>query len=151
MLRKCIKNVTDPNLALLLNRNMPVKGMTYSPSQMLFNRRLRDNLPIKHSLVKPQVASNVKQQARQRRKAEYYDRSSRPRCEFERGDSVRVKVDNEREWIPAKIESENWTPRSYVVTEHNGQTVRRNKSMTIHSRNKVEINPSYPSSVSKPR
>lgn len=124
MLRKCKEDGTDPNLALLRYRSMPIKGMSYSPAQMLFNRRLRDSLPIKDSLLKPQIASHVMQQLcdRQAKQAEYYDRSSRPRCEFERGDSVRIKVDRGREWVPAKVECPYSTPRSYIVTTDKGQT-----------------------------
>ena len=62
ILRKCKEDGTDTNLALLRYRNMKIKGMTYSPAQTLFNRRLRDSLPIKDCLLKPEIAINVKQQ-----------------------------------------------------------------------------------------
>ena len=65
--------------------------MMYSPAQMLFNRCLRDNMPIKDSLLKSQSSTDVMQQLadRQSRQVAYYNRRSKPHDEFKRGESVR--------------------------------------------------------------
>ena len=146
ILRKCKEDGTDPNLALLRYRNMKIKGMMYSPAQMLFNRRLRDNLPIKDSLLKPEITVNVKQQLTdmQFKRAAYYNRNSKVRNEFEKGESVRVKVDTGREWMPAIIDNKHCTPRSYIVTTEKGQIIRRNKSAIKSSHEAVKVNPPYP-------
>ena len=146
MLRKCKEDGTDPNLALLRYRNMKIKGMMYSPAQMLFNRCLRDNLSIKDSLLKPEITVNVKQQLtnQQSKQAAYYNRNSKAHNGFERGESVRVKVDTGREWTPAVIDNEHCTPRSYILTTEKGQTIRRNKNAIRSSHEAVKVNPPYP-------
>ena len=49
LLRKCLEDNTDPNLALLRYRNTPITGMTYSPAQLLYSRRLRDDISMKNA------------------------------------------------------------------------------------------------------
>ncbi len=145
-LRKCKEDGSNPNLALLRYINMKIKGMMYSPAQMLYNRRLRDNLPIRDSLSKPQMNSNVKQQLsnRQNKQAAYHNRSSKPRNEFQRGETVRVKVDKEREWTPAIVDHKYSTTRSYVVTTEKGRTIRRNRNAIRSSQETIEVNSPYP-------
>ena len=145
ILRKCKKGETDPNLALLRYRNMKIKGMVYSPTQILFNKHLRDNLPMKDSLLKPQISINVKQRLanRQSKQATYYNKSSKTRNEFERGEAVRVKIDTGIEWIPAAIDNKYHTPRSYFVTTEKDQTMRGNKSAINSSHETVRVNLPY--------
>jgi len=48
LLRKAKEGGNDEALALLELHNTPITGTTYSPAQLLMNRRLRGCLPIKH-------------------------------------------------------------------------------------------------------
>ena len=146
MLRKFREDGTDPNLALLCYRNMEIKGMMYSHAQMLFNRRLRDNLPMKDSLLKPQMSVNVKQQLanRQSKQPAYYNKSSKPCNEFKRGETMRAKVDTGREWIPAVIDDIQCTSRIYIVITEKGQTIKRNNSAIRSSHETVRVNSLYP-------
>ena len=52
MLKKSIDGKSDFKLALLIYRNSPLK-CGFSPSQLFFNRRLRDNLPVAKQLLAP--------------------------------------------------------------------------------------------------
>ena len=145
MLRKCKEDGTDPNLALLRYRNTPITGMKYSPAQMLFSRRLREQIPVKQILLKPQIATESKKQLkiRQQKQAKYYNKNCRARTDFKTGQNVRVKVDPSKEWIPGIVNNPYSTPRSYVVTTSKGQTVRRNTRMMNRTPEKITINPPY--------
>ena len=149
ILRKCCEDNSDPNLALLRYRNTPITSMKYSPAQMLFNRRLRDDIPINKELLIPELASDAKPQlvARQEQQAAYYNRNVKQKLEFENGESVRVKFDKKSNWVPAVVENKHLTPRSYVITSEDGRTVRHNKSMINKTSENVVVNPPYPPNV----
>ena len=53
LLKKSIDSQSDFKLALLIYRNSPLK-CGFSPSQLFFNRRLRDNLPVAKQLLSPE-------------------------------------------------------------------------------------------------
>ena len=55
LMRKCQEDHSDLDLALLRYRNTPIAGTNYSPAQMLYSRRLRDDNPIKKTMLQPQV------------------------------------------------------------------------------------------------
>jgi hypothetical protein len=146
MLLKCEEDGSDPNLALLRYRNAPLIGLTYSPAQLLFNRRLRDDIPVKESLLEPQIPQNARQQLlrKQDQQAKYYNRSAKKRnnAEFVQGDNVRIKMNpQDREWIPGKVVNQHYTPRSYVVVTDRGETVRRNRTMINRTPENVFVNP----------
>ncbi|XP_014673256.1 PREDICTED: uncharacterized protein K02A2.6-like [Priapulus caudatus] len=53
---------TDPYLALLDFRNTPSQSMDSSPAQRLMNRRTQTLLPMKATLLKPQIPKSVSRQ-----------------------------------------------------------------------------------------
>ena len=55
ILKKAHEENTDPYLALLEYRNIPVSGMKYFPAQMLMSRRLRTKIPVATSLLTPNI------------------------------------------------------------------------------------------------
>ena len=55
LLRKAREEGIDPNKALLRYRNAPIVGMDYSPAQLLFNRRLQDDIPVSKKLLYPRI------------------------------------------------------------------------------------------------
>ena len=103
ILCKCKEDATSQNLALLRYVNMKIKGLMYSPLLLLFNRQLRDNLPLRVRLFRPEISVNVKQQLinRQSKQAAFYNRHSKACNEFEKGKSVRVTVHTGGDWTPS--------------------------------------------------
>ncbi len=93
--------------------------MEFSPTQMLYSRRLRDDLPTKKSLLQPKIATRVKQQllSRQRTQAKSI-LTDLQRKELNSGkeNQIRIKIDKSKDWIPAIVEDQYPSPRSYVVT-----------------------------------
>lgn len=134
MMLKCAEDHSDPNMALLRYRNTPLTGMTFSPAQLLFSRRLRDDLPQLAESLHPEIPNDARQELlrKQERQAYYYNRGARKRttADFKPEDNVRIKVDPQsKQWVPGKVEYQYDTPRSYVVTTDTGDTFRRNRSM----------------------
>ncbi|GFN76077.1 transposon ty3-i Gag-Pol polyprotein [Plakobranchus ocellatus] len=93
LIRKAVKENNDPNLALLSYRNTPIYGLEKSPAQLLFGRRLQDQVPTATKLLMPPYA-DVKQkvQARQEKQKFYYDRATRHHKNFQLDDNVRVQL-----------------------------------------------------------
>ena len=73
----------DSHLALLHYRNTPVSGIGFSPAEILFSRRLRDDLPRSQESLSPQVINPLQSiQRSQQRQKTYYDRTTKSKPEF---------------------------------------------------------------------
>ncbi|XP_054259897.1 uncharacterized protein K02A2.6-like [Macrosteles quadrilineatus] len=121
------KNKEDPYLALLSYRNTPLTANGLSPAQLLFNRRLRDNLPVLPQKLseRPDLSSFKKREEKYRESYKnQYDKhhGTRDLPQLQRGQKVWIK-DLKRQGTITNLANE---PRSYWVnTERN--TVRRNR------------------------
>ncbi|GFO15054.1 hypothetical protein PoB_004155900 [Plakobranchus ocellatus] len=131
-------------IVLLSYRNTPIYGLEKSPAQLLFGRRLQDQVPTATKLLKPPYA-NVKQkvQARQEKQKFYYDRATRHHKNFQLDDNVRVQLG--KTWERGVITKRHPTPRSYDVTTEDGATLRRNQRFINPSPDKAVI---FPTDVS---
>lgn len=129
MLRKCLMDGSDVQLALLNFRNTPGSDNLNSPSQRLMSRVTRNLLPIGKALLVPKVIVNVSEQLNKKRNLQkiYSDKHSKRAPEMSIGDNVRVQ-NGHRDWIAGKIVEKCNSPRSFIVrTESNG-LYRRNTS-----------------------
>ena len=81
LLRKARDSETDVQLALLDQRNTPKQGMATSPAQRFLNRRTKTLLPMKETLLRPEIPSPEEQRAKfekkQQTQARYYNRNAR--------------------------------------------------------------------------
>ena len=134
MLTKCKADGQNPLLSMLAYRSTPL-SIGLSPSQLLMSRRLRTNLPISSSMLKPQVydEASVKSSMLENKidSKKLYDKSSRSVKPLNPGDAVRVQIDSKK-WSPAVVvKPEN--ERSYVVRTPNGAQYRRNSRHIFRS------------------
>lgn len=93
LLKKCARNGTDTDVALLNLRNTPREGLP-SPAQCLFSRRTRAFIPMAKAMYMPKVEMHVHRaltQARRRGKA-FYDKSARPLPALRPGETVRMQT-----------------------------------------------------------
>ena len=133
LLRKAKDAKTDPYLAILDCRNTPTQGIDSSPAQRLMNRRTKTLLPMVGELLKPRNVQRSdekeKLELRQKKQAEYYNRSAKDLQPLKEGEKVRMKpfVKGRKEWQEATV-TRRLDERSYEV-ENPAGTYRRNKAI----------------------
>ena len=127
LFRKAHAEGKDEHIALLEYRNTPISNCEYSPAQMLMNRMLRDKIPTNPDLLKPKVPEKAREQLidRQKTQEKYYNRSAKDLQPLDIGDSIRYRVG--KTWEPAIVMDKHETPRSYIVSNEYGNTLRRNR------------------------
>jgi hypothetical protein len=125
LLIKAEESGADPYIALMQYRATPLAGLDYSPSQLLFGRKLRTKLPATAASLQPTYDSH-RADLRQRQLVQkaVYDRHARPLPPLHPGDTVRARHNNQ--WLPAHVKSAHSAPRSYVV-ETDAGVLRRNR------------------------
>lgn len=129
MLKKCLADGSDVQLALLNYRNTPRSDTIKSPSERLMSRTTRSTLPTAERKLRPKVTINVYSTLKDARlKQKYYaDRQSKTAPEVRVGDKVRIQK-NRRNWESATIVKKTTQPRSFIVQRTDGKELRRNTS-----------------------
>ena len=138
LLKKAKAGGNDEELALLEHRNTPITGMSYSPAQLLMNRRLRGCLPMTTKSLQPSVPTLAKRQLQKSQKKQkyYYDGHTKSLPPLEPDDVVRYQTPTH--WEPAVIIQKHSAPRSYDLITTSGRTIRRNRR---HLKPTQEIRP----------
>ena len=128
---------TDKELALLCLRTTPISSNLPSPGEILMNRKIRSNLPIKVHNSKFIDNDLVKEvlQDRQNIQKKYHDRNTQDLPPLIPGQSVRIQNYHTGKWDTAKVSQKCNEPRSYLVDTPEGQTLRRNR---VHIRESTE-------------
>ena len=72
-IKHLLKKAKDPYIALLDYRNTPLEELGLPPAELFLSRRLKTNLPVSSTLLKPQNAEFIREnlktrQAKQKRK-----------------------------------------------------------------------------------
>jgi hypothetical protein len=126
LLKKCCKDNTDIQLALLNVRNTPRSEMG-SPVQRLMSRSTRNQLSSNQHQLEPVVKENVTAElSRLRQKQKYYaDSKTVTRPTFKIGDNVAIQ-EKHREWYTGEIVENASTPRSFIVRTQDDKLLRRN-------------------------
>ena len=126
-IKQMLKKAEDPYLALLAYRTTPLHN-GFSPSELLFGRKLKDTVPTNPDKLKPKWPNMVKVTSKEialkQKQTKYYNKRHRVQnlpqlCE---GDNVWIK--DKRTW--GKVISEDKNPRSFHVETNNGILLRRN-------------------------
>ena len=105
LLKKAREGENDERLALLELRNTPITGMSYSPVQLLMNRRLRGSLSFTIKFLEPiaSVPEGAKSQPqnRQKKQKDQYDEHTKSLPPLKPDDVVRYQTSTS--WEPAVI------------------------------------------------
>lgn len=119
------KNETEEAIlkALLAYRTTQTKYMTHSPSELLQNRILRTDLPIKNEKFEPSTNIENQLQHKQMKCKTHYDTTARERAPFKVNETVLFQ--NNNKWQLGTIIGICIEPRSYNI-QSNGRTYRRN-------------------------
>ncbi|XP_033099379.1 uncharacterized protein K02A2.6-like [Anneissia japonica] len=93
MIRKVKDSGEDLHLALQVYRSTPLEHGV-SPAELLFNRKIKSNLSIKHTLLNPKLGGKqtqiIKKKLKQQQKRNF-DEISTPMAPLHVGDTVRVQ------------------------------------------------------------
>ncbi|XP_044764622.1 uncharacterized protein K02A2.6-like isoform X2 [Coccinella septempunctata] len=129
MLKKCQAEGGNLDFYLLKYRNTPISGIGLSPAQILFNRRLKDNLPTVDTLLEPKL---IKKQElhntlklRQQNQKFFYDKHTQNLPEGKVGSKVMFKLNDK--WENGIISKNCDEPRSLIIKDESGKLYRRNR------------------------
>ena len=124
VLRKAISSGTDQDLALLCVRSTPIDPKIGSPSDLLYGRTIKANLPI-YIKGDENVLDQLK--AKQMKQKLYYDRTAKDRPHMQIGQRVGLQDPASLKWTTEKIVEKCNEPRSYIVEKDTGSRLRRNQ------------------------
>ena len=126
-------------------------GMTTSPTQRFLNRRTKTEIPMKATLLTPELAEKVlEEKAKKTKKSQaYYDRTAKDLTELKPGDTVRIRPDGlvkGQEWRKGSVVQIHGY-RSYDV-KVDGKVLNRNR---VHLKPEQKVSaPTMPSDARKP-
>ena len=130
ILRKTENSAFNPYEAILDQHNTPTVDMTTSPAQRFLHRRLKSEIPMKATLLTPEIAETIlEEKAKKTAKSEmYYNRTAKDLSVLKPGDTVTIKpegVTKGQKWRKGLV-VQKLPYRSYNV-EVDGKTLRRNR------------------------
>ena len=110
----------------------PLKGLSFSPAQLLISRRPRNKLLAARQVLQPKTVdikafkqNNAKEKATQQKY--YSNKAGQEPPVLKADDPVRMApLPGSKQWLPATVLKHHKTPRCYVV-EHCGRKYRRNR------------------------
>ena len=130
LLKKCHSSGQDIHRALQIYRSTPL-DCGKSPAELLYNRRIRLNLPMLDNLLDPQnIDSRSFKERKERQKAKQkqrYDQHARDLPELQIGQHVRILDMNTNKWSEQGVVKVKLPNRSYVIKTDHGVTRRRNR------------------------
>lgn len=140
IVKNILRKTNDINVGLMEYRNTPLSDLNLSPAQLMFNRRLKTKLPMTDKLLKTQINKNVKPQlvARQNKQKYYHDRYAHSLPELNSGDNIVMLNFKTGQWEKGKVLYKHKLPRSYIVIDSRGKTLRRNRKHLKKSNNCYE-------------
>ena len=137
------KSPKDTNTALLLHRTTPIGHNMPSPAELLFNRRISANLPVK--------ITNTTQDTYQQKRAELqnqvetrYNQHASDLCELKPDQDIFYQDVAKRTWTPGKVIGVGPEPRSYTIQcALTGRMLRRNRQLIRPRQVTFNMQPSY--------
>lgn len=137
ILRKCTEDKTDFREGLMMYNNMPLSGLSVTPSQILNSRNVRTTVPCTMQYLKPKI-HNVYEQLllKQSICKESYNKRAKRIVSFKLGDHVVYREGGK--WQKAIIVKKCKEPRSYLIRTEKGSILRRNSSQLKVSYTKNE-------------
>lgn len=128
ILKKAHEDKVDYRDYLLSYNNTPLTGLEVSPSQILNSRRVRTLIPLKDSLLEPKVERNIYNllMLKQSIIKDIKRNKNKREVEFNIGDEIVHKTDQEKYWKKGKILAKCKEPRSFWIGREGEGKLRRN-------------------------
>lgn len=136
IIKKCHEDKTDLYLALLAFRNTPILNSTYSPSQILMSRYLRDNLIFEDKKLSPKkiktgILNKFLSKTQDKNINQYNKKCVRFSDEFKINDLVWYQDSPKSTWKKAQIISK-LRERTYKIVKEDGRCLIRNSHYIKH-------------------
>ena len=125
-LPKALKNGQDPAMALLCLRATPIDHVSISPAEILFGRKIQDNLPRRFDRKPKDDQHYQRLHERQEEQKRRNDQHVRPLLMIVPGQSVNVRNLLTSRWEPGKL-TDVLQQRSIAVDLKKGSRVRWNR------------------------
>lgn len=115
-------------MAMLCLRTTPLDHGIPSPGELLYNRKMQANLPIRVRNTAHQ-RDDIHQRLlhRQDSQKHHFDQHAHDLPPLSVGQQVRIQDQSTHHWVPASVKEVCTEPRSYVVATPSGSTLRRNR------------------------
>lgn len=129
IVKKALEEGKDVYESLMQYRNSPLKYIGYSPAQILMSRICKTKVPISVDLLKPVLCENVKDKLamRQSQNTKRYNQNTKNLVELRPNENVTIYNHVNKTWEPGQIIDRHNTPRSYIVRDKTGNSLRRNR------------------------
>ena len=127
VMQKAAPSNRDSDMVLLCLQYTPIDHVIPSPGELLFNRKLVGNLPVKcpnNASQKEKIATRLYQ--RQSYQKYQHDQHIRDLPNILEGQRVRVYIPDSSKWSPAVVTQKCVEPRLYIVQTSPGKSLRRN-------------------------
>lgn len=118
LLKKALEEGKDMYLVLMEYRATPISGKLPSPAEILFNRKIKTQLPIQEKLLCQNNTQNYRSVLKQNqiRQKKYFNNRTKALPQLKEGDRVTIKTEGNT-WKPGRITGiDKHRPRAYKVT-----------------------------------
>ena len=141
-MQKAASSNRNLDMVLLCLRSTPINHVIPSPDELLFNRKLVGNLPVKlpnNVTQKEKIATLLCQ--RQSYQKSQHGQLIRDLPNILEGQRVRVYDPDSSKWSPAVVTQKCVEPRSYIVQTLSGKSLRRNRKHLREDKSATTLNP----------
>ena len=129
-LDKAVKSGQDPHMSMLCLRSTSIDSQLPSPAELLYQRKLQANLPIRVENQIPdrdKIAQHLIERQQSMKYYRYYDRNAHDLSPLTTGQPVRIQDQATKKWLPGTVNCTRPEPRSYEVQTQSGSILRRNR------------------------
>ena len=126
VMQKCLERREDIHMGLLCLRTTPISGDIPPPTEILYGRKVRSNLPSSSGPTHPMRRLLVERQEKQKEQHDKHGVKTLP--DLHVGQKVTMRDVRTGSWIPVTVKGVCKEPRSYLVNTPYGTTLRRNRS-----------------------
>lgn len=140
--RKAASSSRDLNMVLLCLRSTPIDHVIPSPGELLLNRKLVGNLPVKcpnNSTQKDKTETRLYQRVSYQKSQ--HDQHTRDLTEIQERQHVRVYDPDSSKWSPSVVTQKCVEARSYMVQTSSGKSLRRNRKHLRKDKSAARLNP----------
>ena len=127
-LTKAEKSGKHLSMAMLCLRSTPIDSQFLSPAELLYQRKLKSNPPLRIENQIPsrdQICQRLIE--RQQSMKYYHDRNANDLRPLATGQHVRIQDQRTKKWFPGTVSCKTPEPHSYEVQTQYGSTLRRNR------------------------